>query len=71
MTTDGAYSEYGLGLGGSDTLKDVTAGPDGKLWFTVANPSENKIGRLNPSNSAVNLYKSNLTGAPNQITARL
>jgi streptogramin lyase len=69
MTTGGAYREYDLGLGGSDTLNDVTTGPDGKLWFTVANDSEHKIGRLNPATSAVNLYKTNLTGAPNQITA--
>ena len=69
MTTDGSWTEYDLGLGGSDTLNDVTTGPDGKLWLTVADPTENKIGRLNPSTSAVNLFKANLTGAPNQITA--
>ncbi len=58
MTTDGAYSEYNLGLGGGDTLNDVTTGPDGKLWFTVANArASNKIGKLNPATSAVNLYK--------------
>jgi streptogramin lyase len=70
MATDGTYTEYDLGLGGSDVLKDVTAGPDdGKLWFTVANDSGNQIGRLAAATGNVTHFTAGLTGAPDQIVA--
>jgi hypothetical protein len=49
MTTGGALQTFfvGSGLG----LNDITAGPDGNLWFTEANPG--RIGRITtPPNAA-------------------
>ena len=36
ITPDGDIDEFNAGLSGSDTLNDITSGPDGQLWVTIA-----------------------------------
>jgi hypothetical protein len=55
ITPFGEATEYGhiridrritLGAPGVDHLQDITAGPDGNLWFTVI---EGRIGKITPA----------------------
>jgi streptogramin lyase len=66
ITPDGDVDEFDAGLSGSDTLNDITAGPDGQLWVTL----DDRIESFSPSNpDDPCFWSSNLTGTPNQIVA--
>ena len=78
MTPAGDLTEYDLGLSGDETLKDLTNGPDGWIWFTIEHDggapfarteSLHKIGRINPADGDICFFSAGLTGAPNKIVA--
>ena len=78
MTTDGTVTEYDPGLCGDDTLKDVAAGPDGWVYYTVEHDGGmsrtrstvlHSISRVNPADGDICHFSDGLTGAPNQIIA--
>ena len=79
MAQDGTLvDEYSLGLSGDETLKDVTNGPDGWIWFTVEHDggqaktrtsSLHTVGRFNPADGDMCFFREGLTGAPNKIVA--
>lgn len=50
MTTSGQITQYPLPLPSNATLIDITAGPDGNVWFTDAadSPLAPAIGRITP-----------------------
>ena len=69
MTPDGQHDEFNAGLSGSDTLNDITAGPDGQLWVTIEG-DDNRIESFSPANPDDPCFWVNgLTGTPNQIVA--
>ena len=66
ITPDGDVDEFNAGLSGSDTLNDITSGPDGQLWVTL----DDRIESFSPSNpDDPCFWSTNLTGTPNQIVA--
>jgi len=70
ITPDGDVDEFNAGLSGSDTLNDITSGPDGQLWVTIAASGGNRIESFSPSTPGDPCFWStNLTGTPNQIVA--
>ena len=70
ITPDGVVDEFNAGLSGSDTLNDITSGPDGQLWVTIAASGGNRIESFSPSNpDDPCFWSTNLTGTPNQIVA--
>ena len=71
ITPDGDIDEFNAGLSGSDTLNDITSGPDGQLWVTIATPGgDNRIESFSPANpDDPCFWSTGLTGAPNQIVA--
>jgi streptogramin lyase len=70
ITPDGNVDEFNAGLSGSDTLNDITNGPDGQLWVTIAASGGNRIESFSPSNpDDPCFWSTNLTGTPNQIIA--
>ena len=70
ITPDGDIDEFNAGLSGSDTLNDITSGPDGQLWVTIASPGGDKIESFSPSNpNDPCFWSTGLTGTPNQIVA--
>jgi streptogramin lyase len=70
ITPDGDVDEFNAGLSGSDTLNDITSGPDGQLWVTIAASGDNRIESFSPSNpDDPCFWSTNLTGTPNQIVA--
>jgi virginiamycin B lyase len=70
ITPDGDVDEFNAGLSGSDTLNDITSGPDGQLWVTIAASGDDRIESFSPSNpDDPRFWSNNLTGTPNQIVA--
>jgi streptogramin lyase len=70
ITPDGDVDEFNAGLSGSDTLNDITSGPDGQLWVTIAASGGNRIESFSPSNpDDPCFWSTHLTGTPNQIVA--
>jgi streptogramin lyase len=68
ITPAGVIDEFNAGLSGSDTLNDITSGPDGQLWVTIASPDGDKIESFSPSNpDDPCFWSTGLTGTPNQI----
>ena len=47
--TAGALAEYPPLLGVIQSPRDITAGPDGNLWFTEFNPAANKVAKITTS----------------------
>ena len=66
ITPDGDVDEFNAGLSGSDTLNDITSGPDGQLWVTLDDRIES-FSTSNPDDPC--FWSTNLTGTPNQIVA--
>jgi streptogramin lyase len=72
LQLDGTHDEFNAGLSGSDTLKDITSGPDGQLWVTIEgdDADEHRIESFSPSNpDDPCFWSTDLTGAPNQIVS--
>lgn len=64
ITTAGAVSSYGAG---SIDASDITAGPDGALWFTEGSAQGNDIGRITTSGS-ITIYTDPNICSPYAIT---
>ena len=67
ITTAGVVTEFSAGITVGALPRDITAGPDGNLWFTEYNG--NRIGRITPS-GVVTEFSVGLSPAtqPNGIT---
>ena len=79
ITTAGAVSEYGPVTTSVTTpdLLDIAAGPDGRLYFTEGDTTDNEIGSIDPataspgSQSGIQLYKLNTTCPADNTTCHL
>ena len=60
--------EYPIPTSGSFPF-DITAGPDGNLWFTEANPAAGKIGRITPTGTITEYPTPTSDSSPEGITA--
>ncbi|MCA1695722.1 MAG: hypothetical protein LC749_13900, partial [Actinobacteria bacterium] len=62
MTADGSITGvFPAGLPGNQAIGDITAGPDGNMWFVTS--VENKVGRITPSGTVTLFEAAGLTAA--------
>ena len=69
ITPSGSITQFQSGLVQGDQLSSIALGPDGNMWFTIANGGAGAIGRITPWGTITRFTSAALAGAqPGAIT---